>query len=260
MIETGTILRASDGNLYRFEGAQWKLFNEKTGRASRIATFKIAFELERESVKEGKVISKSFFGQIYEIAKRKKSGGLYSQETREWLKELGDSAKGVGRVDILNEESRAKNKLTIGKLYFYQYRAKGFDEKTIPYWDAFPCVFPFEMKRDGFLGLNLHYLPYPLRANLFDALFNLIRDKKISKKSKLPLSYEILKRFSEFSLVKPTIHRYLATNVESQFIEVECPLWAYALFLPLQNFRDGKTGRVIKNIDRVYTDSEKRIK
>lgn len=254
MIQKGAVIQASDKNYYRFEGAQWKLYNKESGKASRIATWKISFELERRAVELGLVTAKSFFGQVYISANRKKLTNLYSAESRNWLKGLGENTKRVSRVDILSENKRAKADIQIGGLYFYQYIAKGYEEKTLKYWDAFPCVFPFEFTNDGFYGLNLHYLPIDYRAQLFDALFNTVNDKKYDDNTRLKLNYNILKGFSEFNLIKPTIHRYLYEKVESKFIKIEMPMWAYALFLPVQNFRDGKTGRVY-DLRKIYKDS-----
>lgn len=257
MIQKGAIIEASDGNFYRFEGSQWKKYNKETGRASQIATWKISFELERKAVELGLVTAKSFFGQVYMAANRKKITNLYSEESRKWLKEVAESKKRVSRTDILGESSRIANDVEIGGLYFYQYIAKGYEEKTLKYWDAFPCIFPFDFTKDGFYGINLHYLPIEYRAQLFDALFQTVKKNKYDNETRLKLSYQILKGFSQFNLVKPTIHRYLYEKVTSEFVKIEMPMWAYALFLPVQNFRDGKTGRVY-DLRKVYKDSAKK--
>lgn len=257
MIQKGAIIQASDNNYYRFEGAQWKLYDPTTGKASRIATWKISFELERRAVELGLITAKSFFGQVYVTANRKKIVDLYSVEARKWLMDNAKDSKKISRTDILSENKRVKNDIEVGGLYFYQYIAKGHEEKTIKYWDAFPCVFPFDYTKDGFYGLNLHYLPIEYRAQLFDALFNTVNEKKYDDNTKLKLSYEIIKKFSEFNLIKPTIHRYLYEKVSSKFVKIEMPMWAYALFLPVQNFRDGKTGRIY-DLRKVYKDSAKK--
>ena len=49
-------------------------------------------------------------------------------------------------------------------MFFYDPKFK----KTLPYYDTFPLVLPLETYNDGFLGINMHYLPIPLRVNLLD--------------------------------------------------------------------------------------------
>ena len=53
-----------------------------------------------------------------------------------------------------------------GKLdmFFYYPKLKS----TLPYYDRFPLVLPMQGYGDGFLGINLHYLPIPLRIRLLD--------------------------------------------------------------------------------------------
>ena len=44
--------------------------------------------------------------------------------------------------------------------------------KKLPYYDTFPLVLPLERYSDGFLGMNFHYLPIPLRMKLLDKIFD----------------------------------------------------------------------------------------
>ena len=57
-------------------------------------------------------------------------------------------------------------------LFFYDPKFK----KTLPYYDTFPLVLPLEKYDDGFLGINLHYLPIPLRIRLLDRLVDFSND------------------------------------------------------------------------------------
>jgi len=59
-------------------------------------------------------------------------------------------------------------KIMPGHLYMFVYDPK--TKAELPYYDRFPLVFPFRKTPDGFIGLNMHYLPYPLRINLLDNL------------------------------------------------------------------------------------------
>ena len=51
-----------------------------------------------------------------------------------------------------------------GNLYIYGYNPKY--AKTLKYYDNFPCCLVLETTKDGWYGLNLHYLPPAMRAKL----------------------------------------------------------------------------------------------
>ena len=139
-----------------------------------------------------------------------------------------------------------------GYLYFFMYDAKWKNTPQLPYYDYFPCTIPIEQYNDGFLGLNLHYLPPVLRAQLFDNLLTLKR-KTIDRgrpDQYLKISYQIVKGMSQ--LYKPCVKRYLNTQFRSKFAKVPFDEWENAVFLPVQDFR-GATAK------KVWADSRKKI-
>lgn len=137
-----------------------------------------------------------------------------------------------------------------GKMLMYQYDAKWKD--VLPYWDMFPVVFPVELYKDSFLGLNMHYLPPVYRVRLFDALFETTNNKKYDDTTKLKISYQMLKAASNMRYFKPCVKKYLYSHVKSQLIEVPIDEWAYVAFLPIHRFQ--------KASDRkVWNDSIKKI-
>lgn len=124
----------------------------------------------------------------------------------------------------------------IGKLMMFQYDPKLKD--VLPYYDMFPVIFPIEIYEDGFLGINLHYLPPAYRAKLMDALYTVAIDKeKLTDKMRLQISYKILKNSSKFRNYKPCVKRYLYKHVQGKYSMIEPKQWDTVLFLPLQQFR-----------------------
>jgi len=120
-------------------------------------------------------------------------------------------------------------------LYFFYYSAKTDDR--LRYWDAFPLVIPLERYGDGFLGLNLHYLPPRVRAGFMDKLMNFALYDDNDEVKRLRVTYEIIsasKRFREF---KPCIKRYLYTNIASKLLKVQPNEWETAVFLPVHQFQ-----------------------
>jgi hypothetical protein len=134
----------------------------------------------------------------------------------------------------------------IGSLFLYNYSPKL--KKTLPYYDTFPIVFPFKILSDGFLGLNLHYLPYPYRAVLMDGLYQFANstdmDKDTTRLAKI--SYSILKSKSSLKPYLPCIKRYLNPHIKSKMALIPPSEWELALFLPLQRFQKQSDATVWK--------------
>jgi hypothetical protein len=121
-------------------------------------------------------------------------------------------------------------------------------KEILPYYDTFPLVFPIELYKDGFLGLNLHYLPPVTRAKLMDALYENINNKKYDSTTKLRISYQILAGAARYKYFKPCIKRYLFSHVGSPFVYVAPDEWDFALMLPTERFEKA-------NKQTVYRDS-----
>ncbi len=180
-----------------------------------------------------------------------------TQTARDWYR---NAAKGMTMVtaeqiisDTKKKNTRASvsNEGQIGQMMLFQYEAKYKD--TLPYYDRFPLIFPINIVKGGFMGINMHYLPPKLRAQLMDALYTVSSNKRYDEKTILNLSYDILNGASKFRLFKPTIKKYLTRQVRSRFIKIEASEWDIALFLPLQNF-------VGASSQKVYADSRKIIR
>jgi hypothetical protein len=174
-------------------------------------------------------------------------GGPRQQEAREWFRH---KAQEVTNVDAVRLISRAKSerrqayigKDEIGQMYTFWYDAKLKDE--LPFWDRLPLIFPIELYKDGFLGINLHYLPLPLRAKLMDALYTAMNNTRLDKTTRILISYRILKSASKYRWFKPCVKRYLSSHVQSRFIRIEPREWDMALMLPTERFVKARKQRV----------------
>ena len=153
----------------------------------------------------------------------------------------GDKEKSLtwyrGKVKSLMDNV-TKNKLMRGKLFstpqpnglnFFRYNPKL--ASILPYYDVFPLVLPIQSAKGGFLGINFHYLPIPLRMKLFETL-----EKKDFKGD-----YRALKNIRE---IKPTIKHYLRSQMASKFLRLDEEEYAPAIFLPVQDFRKATVGTV----------------
>lgn len=179
-----------------------------------------------------------------DILKRGASRGNYPGKTKQaidWFRKTARSTF-VSRSTLVNEKTLARNTIIPGNMYMFVYEAKHKD--TLPYYDAFPIIFPINIYDDGFLGLNFHYLQPILRAKLMDQLYQLVSDPNLTENTKIKLSYGLLSVISQSNLFKPCIKRYLYSQFRSKYAYVKPDTWDIALFLPTENFKGASNSKV----------------
>jgi hypothetical protein len=154
------------------------------------------------------------------------------------------------RFENRMEESRISSSMEFGYMYAFAYDPKF--KKTLPYYDTFPLIFPVDFQQDGFLGINFHYLPPTLRARLMDALYSNLTNKNYDATTRMQISYSILQSAAKYRFFKPTLKKYLGSQIRSNFFEIHVNEWDIALFLPTESFRKADT-------QKVWSDSRKKI-
>ena len=162
-------------------------------------------------------------------------------KSTQWYK---DKIKEFGTpkpLDLLRDGKR-NNKPFYGKLNMFIYDPK--HKKILPYYDTFPLVLPIEKYPDGFLGINMHYLPIPLRIKLLDTLVDYSNNTKFDESTRIVADYSQLKKYN---LIKPTLHRYLAGQTKSQFRRIDADEFTIATLLPVQRFKKSDAGTVWKD-------------
>jgi hypothetical protein len=135
-------------------------------------------------------------------------------------------------------------------MYFYFYDPKTKD--SLEYYDRFPLVIPIEQYRDGFLGLNLHYIHPKQRIILLDKLSETASNNNFDAKTKLKLNYSYLANASKVFEATPCIKRYLYSHIQSRFLEITADEWDIAVLLPVESF-------VGASNSKVYADSRKKF-
>jgi hypothetical protein len=159
----------------------------------------------------------------------KKSKGWFEQQVTLLTKQQLTPAK------VLNgNPDELVTRIMPGKLYMYGYDPKL--KKTLPYYDRFPLVFPFKKTPDGFIGLNMHYLPYHLRIRLLDNLLIFKSNNRMDETTRLKYSWQIIDGVSRFAAAQPCVKQYLTGHVRTQFREISADNWATAMLLPVERF------------------------
>ena len=110
-------------------------------------------------------------------------------------------------------------------------------------------MLPLKRFENGFLGINFHYLPIPLRIRLLDRLVDFSNNTKFDESTILEVDYDKVK---DIRLVRPTIHRYISGRVKTDFRRIDADEFTVATLLPVQRFAKASVGTV-------YSDSRKMI-
>jgi len=207
---------------------------------------------------------KKNFRTIIESQVRKGSAPKDTYEAREWYRQKairtrnlkGASSQRILRIGRENQRMRPtiRGRLMLGKMFMFEYEAK--HAETLPFYDEFPVVFPIDSQKDGFLGINLHYLPHIWRAVLMDNLYELRTNDLMDESTRLRLfnnGYNILKKSAKYKYFRPCVKKYLFEQVASRYMEVPPDEWEIALFLPLERFV-GASRR------QVWLDSRKKFR
>ena len=158
----------------------------------------------------------------------------------EWYKDKIKELGTPGPLDLIKDGKKSTRPF-YGRLNMFTYNPK--HKKTLPYYDTFPLVLPIEKYPDGFLGINFHYLPIPLRIRLLDSLVDFSNNTKFDESTILKVNYSKLKGIN---LIKPTLHRYLAGYTMSQFRRIDADEFTVATLLPVQRFKKASASAVWK--------------
>lgn len=134
--------------------------------------------------------------------------------------------------------NRPTSRILPGNLYMFFYDAKL--KETLPYYDRFPLVFPYDTTNNGFIGLNMHYLPYQLRIRLLDRLLDYSTNRKMDNTTRLKYSWATIRSASKMALAKPCIKSYLSDHVQSQMLRIAPENWFTAMMLPVERFTANK--------------------
>lgn len=164
-----------------------------------------------------------------------------SRESVKWLMARIAELKGFRTVpgQIKSERERYTKRFLLGGMYFFQYNPKL--KNDLPYYDAFPLVLMLERYNDGFLGLNLHYLPIRYRVAFLKKLisFGAIYTEQDEIK-RIRITYDILNASRRFREFRPCLKRYLNNHITSKILAVQPNEWDIATYLPVQQFRKAK--------------------
>ena len=163
----------------------------------------------------------------------RKSFNWYMNQVRSVMRGVNSPSSAIS-----SSIGKPVSQFDIGSMYLFRYDAKW--KEKLPYFDAFPLCLPFEPTNDGFYGLNLHYLPYMMRAQLLGKLMETSNDRAIDDKTTMRYNWELLSNSAQFPEVKPCVKRYITKHIRSRLFEINPQDWKGAIFLPVEDFNVSK--------------------
>lgn len=143
------------------------------------------------------------------------------------------SKKKINISTLLGQEKVVAN-VVPGSLYLFYYDPKYKEE--LPYYDRFPLVFPYKKTTDGFIGLNMHYLPHYFRVQLLHRLMQFANNTKMDETTKIRYSWSLISGVSKFKIAEPCVKQYLKNHVQSPFVSIKPIDWHTAMMLPVERF------------------------
>ena len=192
------------------------------------------------------------FVQLLQMAEEQGIELDNSMQSLQWLKAKYETLRPADVIPrtFLRESERRRKIPLLGRMYMFLYTP--IHRETLPFYDAFPLVFPLRRVANGFNGINLHYLPPKFRAILMDQLYNLLNNTDFDETTRLRMTYNILNNSSKYRWFKPCFKHYLTEGMRSTLIYIEPTEWNLALFVPSEQFR--------KDTKRnVWQDSRSRV-
>jgi len=184
--------------------------------------------------------------------KRRENGDLVKKSVDWYLGEIVQlgSIGTTKKEKFLLEGKNVGRQAAAGRLCIFKYSPKYKD--TLPYYDIFPLVLPLEFYEDGFLGINFHYLPIPIRIMFLERLARYATGPidVENKKSKFLVDYNKLNKGRTGKILRPCVKKYLQEKFRSPFRKIDSVDWTTAILLPVQRFRKAKESRVWKDSRR----------
>ncbi len=155
------------------------------------------------------------------------------ERSRAWYYRRVKELQNATSSRTLMREGKLQKTVSPGFMAFFIYDAKF--KKKLPFWDAFPLIMVLDRARDGFYGINLHYVSVNTRMELLRELIKYDTNPYLTKKSKLNYTWQTLNRLHP--ILKPMTKRYLYSHMRSLFRRIDGPDWGFAAMLPVAEFQ-----------------------
>jgi len=179
---------------------------------------------------------------------------LVMDKSVEWMR---NRSQIISQNLIKENSTKMESVARWGHIYQFVYIAK--TRSKLKYYDYFPMSIVLERYKDGFLGLNLHYLPTTMRFALMDQLWRFVSSPtgELDEDTRFSLRYNMLKSIGGKKYYKPCIKRYLYSHMRTPMYHIPSDKWLFAMVLPSSKFFDSQGNNILSIT--VYIDSRNTI-
>lgn len=167
-------------------------------------------------------MAKSIFQRYRELATRHNAPRDKENSLR-WFRNRIRKDSPIRDLNKVTEGLR-NARIEPGAMVTYVYDPKTKDK--LPFYDMFPLIIILAPAKGGWYGVNLHYLPPVMRAELL-----------------LDIGYRrnsmdaIVKKLENNPMTKPALRRYLASHARTRMKLIPRDEWEIAINLPTENFQ-----------------------
>ena len=166
---------------------------------------------------------------------------------------LQETVAGLGGTDqsyvqllkYLNNQKQLKipSRFMPGQMVFFKYKPQ--DSRFLNSYnayDVFPLVIVTKVHKNGFEGLNLHFIAKKWRRQLFNAIENSLPVKRTGDPSltRLGATYERLNGPRKFSFFKPCYRQYTVQGFRKRPILIPHEFWDVLVDVDLALFVKGR--------------------
>lgn len=179
---------------------------------------------------------------------RENAGG--TEKSVQWYQA---QVRKLGQINTnqLLRQGTLKNKILPGEMYLFKYDPK--TKEQMKYYDMFPLVLPFKRAQGGFLGINIHYLPYLMRMKMLRLLSDYATDVNMNEDTRIRYNWRILESSTKLAPAAACVKRYLLNNVQTRFLKIPFPDWVIASQLPVEKFIGEQKSNVWRDTRKMYT-------
>lgn len=164
------------------------------------------------------------------------------QQSLQWLQGQIKSLGTITPNQLLNTGTTFVNRIVPGEMYFYLYDPKL--KESLPYYDMFPLVLPFRRLEEGFLGLNLHYLPYAVRIKILRQLHEYATNQRMNETTRVRVSWKLISTISKLKPLEFCVKHYILNHIRSKMLKINYNDWAVASQLPVERFQNANKATV----------------
>jgi hypothetical protein len=158
----------------------------------------------------------------------------YTTESMNWFRKfVGSKYFQIPGLKILRDYKKTTN-IKLGHIYSYGYDPKWKD--SLDYYDTFPLVLVIGLYDDGWLGINLHYVPVKYRYLIFEGLLKTLHDQTINERTRFKITYDKLNALKISKWTGNTIKRYLFDYVPTNIYKIPPEDWEIIMALPYDDF------------------------